>query len=150
MIDGFSKWARWKDRNGLAGIEFPGVYAIGISDTDMAGRPFNWCCEIVYVGMTNARGGVKSRLQQFENTIKGKLGHGGAHRVRFKHPDYRSLTPRLFVSICPRECQVTSNKPDDLRIMGEVAKQEYECLAVFVEKFGHFPEFNDRKRSPKG
>jgi hypothetical protein len=33
--------------------------------------------------------------------------------------------------------------------MGNVVKQEYECFAVFVEKFGKLPEFNDKKRSPK-
>jgi hypothetical protein len=33
--------------------------------------------------------------------------------------------------------------------MGEVAKYEYECFALFAEKFGHLPEFNDKKRSPK-
>jgi hypothetical protein len=44
---------------------------------------------------------------------------------------------------------VTSNAPEDLRIMGDVVKHECECFAVFREKFGALPEFNDMKRSPK-
>ncbi len=73
----------------------------------------------------------------------------GGGRVRFKHPDYAKLTPRLYVSVCPYECDVTSNDPDDLRIMGDVEKCEYECFGVFAERFGLLPEFNDKKRSPK-
>jgi hypothetical protein len=115
----------------------------------MSGIPFSWCADIVYVGMTNARGGLKSRLQQFDNTIRGREGHGGGRRVRHKHPDYERLSPRLYVSVCPRECDVKSNRPADLRIMGCVAKHEYECLAAFVETFERLPEFNNRKRSPK-
>ena len=99
--------------------------------------------------MTNAKGGLRSRLQQFDNTIKGGDGHGGGHRVRFKHSDYRGLTSHLFVSVCPWECDVTVNDPENLRLMGEVAKHEYECFALFVEAFGNLPEFNDKRKSPK-
>jgi len=28
--------------------------------------------------------------------------------------------------------------------MGEIAKFEYDCMAIYVEKFGHLPEFNDK------
>lgn len=34
--------------------------------------------------------------------------------------------------------------------MGEIARLEYECFAVYVEKFDQLPEFNDKKLSPKG
>ncbi len=145
----FSQWARWINRTTLAGISYPGVYILAISSTDISGTPFLWCPEIVYVGMTNSKRGLKSRLRQFDKTIKGGDGHGGGHRVRFKHPDYARLTPRLYVSVCPYECDVASNDPDDLRIMGDVAKCEYECFALFAEQFGRLPEFNDKKRSPK-
>jgi hypothetical protein len=33
--------------------------------------------------------------------------------------------------------------------MGEVARQEYECFAGYVESFDMLPEFNDKQRSPK-
>jgi len=149
MKDGFSKWARWQERNALDNLKFPGVYAIALSNKNISGKAFSWRREIIYVGMTNARGGLKSRLQQFDNTIKGKEGHGGGKRVRFKYRNYKKLSPRLYVSVCPYECDVKSNLPADLRIMGDVAKLEYECFAVFVKKFERLPRFNDKKRSPK-
>jgi len=149
MKTGFSDWAKWNKRNGLDRLQCPGVYAIALSDADIAGTAFSWRPEVIYVGMTNAKGGLKSRLQQFDNTIKGRTGHGGGHRVRFKHPDYATLAPKLYVSVHPHECDVESNQPRDLRIMGDVAKHEYECFAIFVETFKRLPEFNDKKKSPK-
>jgi hypothetical protein len=156
MTSAFSKWARWNERSSLSNLEFPGVYAIAISEHDtiseydISGRPFSWCREIVYIGMTNSKGGLKSRLRQFDNTIKGEReNHGGAQRVRFKHPDYNNLVPNLYVSVCPRRCDVQSNDPKDLRIMGEVARLEYVSFACYVDAFHRLPEFNDKKRSPK-
>jgi|MudIll2142460700_1097286.scaffolds.fasta_scaffold63870_2 hypothetical protein len=149
MNNGFSTWAKWNHRNGLDGIKLPGVYAIALCDEDISGRPFKWRREIIYVGMTNSKGGLKSRLQQFENTIKGGDGHGGVHRVRYKYPDHDALITRLYVSVCPTNCDVLTNQPADLRSMGKVAKLEYDCFAHFVEVFHGLPEFNDKKRSPK-
>jgi len=149
MMTSFSQWIKWTKRNDLLQLQYPGVYAIALSEKDISGTPFSWCSEIIYIGMTNAKGGLKSRLGQFENTIIGKEGHGGACRVRFKHQDYSKLVSTLYVSVCPRKCNVQSNAPMDLRIMGDVVKFEYECFAVFVEHFGKLPEFNDKKLSPK-
>ncbi|MCU0784161.1 MAG: hypothetical protein MUF81_08990 [Verrucomicrobia bacterium] len=130
-------------------MKYPGIYAIALSDEDIASTPFTWRKEIIYIGMTNSKGGLKSRLQQFENTINGKDGHGGAVRVRFKHRNYNTLVSKLFVSVSHTECDVTSKKPSALRLMGKVAQQEYECFAIFAEMFGELPEFNDKKKSPK-
>lgn len=145
----FSAWASWPKRTELEGLRFPGVYAMAISDEDLTGTLFSWRREIVYVGMTNSKGGLKSRLRQFDDTIRGRNGHGGAHRVRYKHRDYESLVDRLFVAVHRVECDVKSGHPDDLRLMGQVARMEYECFAQFAEKFQCLPEFNDMKRSPK-
>lgn len=145
----FSKWRRWENRNDDERIKQPGVYIIAISTGDIAGKKFSWLREIVYVGMTNA--GLKGRLRKFDDTIQGKSGHGGAHRVRHKHPNYEKLERKLFVSVSPFKCDIKSDKPEpeDLRIMGKVAKFEYDCIACFVELFGCLPEFNDRHKSPK-
>ncbi len=145
----FSDWVKWNDRNGLVGNDLPGVYAIARCDKDISGSSFEWHQDIIYVGMTNSKGGLKSRLQQFENTIAGEQGHGGALRVINKYPDYQSLVPLLYVSVLPVNCNVSSNLPTDLRTMGDVAKLEYECFAQFFELFGKLPEFNDKQRSPK-
>ncbi len=145
----FTNWARWESRNSLEGMSYPGIYTLAISTTDLSGKRFFWSPSIIYIGMSNAKNGLESRLRQFDNTIKGREGHGGGQRVRFKHRDYDSLVNELYVSICKYKCDVTSNKPFDLRIMGKVLRDEYECFALYVEKFGKLPEFNDMKRSPK-
>ncbi|HLF35517.1 MAG TPA: hypothetical protein VI583_14830 [Cyclobacteriaceae bacterium] len=99
--------------------------------------------------MTNSIGGLESRLRQFDHTIAGKTGHGGAKRFRFKYPDYERLSKMLYVAICPFNCDVQSNKVRDLLIMGKVAGYEYVCFASYVKKYKKLPEFNDKKRSPK-
>ncbi|NLX07719.1 MAG: hypothetical protein GXY33_21480 [Phycisphaerae bacterium] len=150
MARRFTGWMNWTNRGSLPGLSYPGVYVLAISSTDLAGACFSWRPEIVYIGMTNAKGGLKGRLGQFDNTIKGKDGHGGAQRVRVRHPDYARLVRRLYVAVDAFPCEVASENPGDLRIMGQVAQHEYECLAMFAERFSGLPEFNDKRRSPKG
>ena len=133
----FSQWIKWKDRNSLNGIKYPGIYCISISETDLSEQDFEWISKITYVGMTNSKAGLKGRLKQFDNTIIGKSGHGGADRFRFKYENYQDLVNKLFVSVCSFECDVKSNVPKDLRIMGGVAK------------FGELPEFNNKSKSLK-
>jgi hypothetical protein len=111
MSTTFTHWVPWTQRGTLPHLAYPGVYALAISAKRLSGTPFSCLPEIVYFGMTNAKGGLKSRLGQFENTIKGRRGHGGAHRVRFKHPDYLTLTSSLFVSVC-RDFKRAGRPPD--------------------------------------
>ena len=145
----FSRWLRWLDRNQHGGIEFPGVYIVAHSSVSLAGNRFSWRPDIIYIGMTNAVAGLRGRLQQFDNTIAGKTGHGGADRVRYKYRDYEPLCERLFVAVASFQCDVKSADPVDLRMMGEVAQFEYLCLAQFAKRFKRLPEFNDRKTAPK-
>jgi hypothetical protein len=145
----FSVWRPWQAREELGGLRYPGVYAIAYTPRDLSGRKFTWRKEIIYVGMTNAASGLKGRLKQFDNTIVGKTGHGGADRVRYKYRNYSNLVKRLYVAVAPFKCDTISSEPKDLRTMGEVAKFEYLCFAHFVERFGEVPEFNNKKESPK-
>lgn len=145
----FTQWIKWENRNSLNGIKYSGIYCIAISETDLSEQDFEWISKITYVGMTNSKAGLKGRLKQFDNTIIGKSGHGGADRFRYKYENYQELVDKLYVSVCSFECDVKSNEPKDLRIMGEVAKFEYYCFAEYVEKFKKLPEFNDKKKSLK-
>jgi hypothetical protein len=145
----FSRWARWVSRDRLQGLKFPGIYALAISDRDLSGHKFSWTEKVVYVGMSNAVSGLKGRLKQFDNTIIGKTGHGGAERFRHDYPNHKRLVPLLYVSVAPFECDVTSNKPADLRVMGDVARAEYECWAQFATRFKRLPKYNDKKNAPK-
>ena len=145
-ISDFSNWHSWQTRPRIC---YPGVYALAISSSDLSNKPFALTKEIVYFGMTNSGGGLQSRLKQFDNTIIGKIGHGGAERFLFKYKNPKELIKNLYVSINFLECDPKSNKPEDLFKMGEVAKFEYTCFAEYAKKFGNIPEFNDKKRSPK-
>jgi hypothetical protein len=145
----FSSWVKWSDRNTLNQLEFPGVYVIALADSDI-GTAFSWRPEVIYIGMTNAKGGLKSRLNQFDSTIQDRTNtHNPAKRFRSKYPDYELKKSKLYVSVFPRKCNVESKLPADLRIMGEVTRNEYECFALFVEAFGKLPEFNNRLRPPR-
>lgn len=78
-----------------------------------------------------------------------RVTHGGADRVRFKHQDYNQFSTSAYVSVCHVVCDVTSNKPEDLKLMGKVAELEYLAFATYVEKFGKLPEFNNKKDTKK-
>lgn len=87
-------------------------------------------------------------MDQFERTIDGKTGHGGAMRFRAKYKK-AELVKKLFVSVNYTVCEAWKT-PKDLILMGEIAKLEYECQATYMKKFkNRLPEFNDKERSPK-
>ena len=146
----FSKWVKWTDRNTLPNIEYPGVYSIAVSESGLSGKNYELIKDIAYFGMTNSKKGLKGRLQQFDYTIKGKSGHGGASRFKYIYENYEDLVKKLFVAVCFFKCDVELAKhpSHNLRIMGDVAKFEYECFANYIEEYGGLPEFNDKKRFP--
>ena len=146
---GFSQWASWSDRGLLAGLAHPGVYALAIAEESLHRVAFDWIQRIAYFGMSNSIGGLKARLKQFDDSIRGRPGHGGGERFRNKHTDPKVLAAKLYVSIWPEPCDVNRKSVEDLLAMGRVAQREYACFARYVELHGALPEFNDMKRSPK-
>ena len=144
----FSHWASWESRTQLTGLHFPGIYALAISDINIEGRPFSYLKEIKYFGMTNSLAGLRGRLKQFDNTIRGKNGHGGAERFCRDHSKPELLLPKLFVAVMPFPCDVSTLAPNDLLVMGKVAMAEYECFAHYASVFERLPKYND-KTSPK-
>jgi hypothetical protein len=143
----FSNWHSWSERKDLP--RCPGVYAIARSSKDLNTKAFTLCEEIVYFGMTNSASGLQGRLQQFDSTIIGKrLAHGGADRVRHRYSNYDSLVSQLYVAVADFPCDPKEKHPADLRIMGDVARLEYLCLAEYRECFHRLPAFNDSK-APK-
>ncbi len=144
-----SPWVKWADRKTLEGIDSPGTYILAISENDISSRDFAMIENIVYIGMTNSNAGLKGRLQQFDDTIRWKTGHGGAMRVRKKHASYETLSPQLYASVRVFSCNPREDSPEILRIKGLVAQDEYNLWADFFAEFGRLPEFNDKKISPK-
>ena len=147
----FSKWVKFDQRDELRDTRCPGVYAIAVSIKNIAGTPFRWTREIRYFGFTNAVSGLRGRLEQFNNTLRDKSGpgHGGAQRFINKYRNGNALAKRLYVAVCPFECNVSTNRPHDLRVMGDVVRREYVAFAKYVTLFGSLPEFNDKEKSPK-
>jgi len=144
----FSNWHSWSERKDLP--RWPGVYAIARSSKGLNAKAFTLRKEIIYFGMTNAASGLQGRLQQFDSTIIGKrsLAHGGADRVRYRYSNYDSLVSQLYVAVASFPCDPKLKQPADLRIMGDVARLEYLCLAEYRECFHRLPAFNDPK-APK-
>lgn len=144
--DKFTKWTKWIGRNEVPDVKRPGVYCIAISEFDLSEQDFDYVKEIEYIGMTN-RQKLKDRLKQFDHTLLGKNLHGGASRCLYAYQkqglSYQDLLPRLFVSVNPFECRIKSYEPEDLRIKGDIAKFEFDCIAKYVEKFSWLPKFND-------
>lgn len=146
----FSNWSKWADRNKLNDLQYPGTYAISYNKHDISNNSFDWTREIIYIGITNSKRCLKSRLRQFDNTVFGKGNyHSGAKRVRCKYKDYKKLIKHLYVAVRPFKCDVNSNKEKDLLIMGKVAEYEYICFSEYVKRFGMLPKFNNKKLSPK-
>jgi hypothetical protein len=149
----FTKWVKFSNRKELeqSGWGWPGIYAIAYSNNDISNTPFSLLEDIVYFGMTKSKSGLKGRLQQFDNTICGNRGHGGAARFCYNLPKKDKFwKEKLYVSIMVfRDCYVGSNNPKDLMIIGDIVKQEYVCFAKYVENFNKLPRFNDIKKSPK-
>ncbi len=140
----FSRWTDWNNRDNIPQINYPGVYIIAKTDKNITGKKFSLIKEIIYIGMTNSKGGLKARLKQFDNTIKGKLQHGGADRVRYKYPQYNKLISKLYTSVSYIDADTTNPKTGDWKKMGEVAKHEYVMIAKYLDKFRRLPEFNNK------
>lgn len=145
-----TKWTKWENRNKIEGIKYPGIYSIAVSIENIEGLEFEMIEDIEYIGMTNSNGGLKSRMSQFDSTIKRiRLHHGGAHRFIGKYWNYADVKDRLYVSVCSFECGNNKSNIEDLIAMGEVAKAEYIFWVDYLKKHGRYPIFNDKKISPK-
>lgn len=146
----FSKWQLFSEVESAAISQQKGLYAFAISARPLT--VFNVEDRaIVYFGMTNSKGGLRSRLRQFRSTLfEEKDGHGGALRFRFEHSKNLSkLRKCLYFAVCEYKAPSNHSAVDELKLMGEVAKAEYVAFARYFEKYGCLPKYNDMKRSPK-
>lgn len=143
------KWTKWDDRKSIVNIKEPGIYFIAYSKVDLSKRDFDVIREIIYIGMSISKKGVRGRLEQFKNAMFGKDGtHGGAERVRFKHKDSSLFFNNTYVAVSPFPL-IQNNEVYNWKQKGECVKHEYVSFANYFEKFEELPEFNDQKRSKK-
>lgn len=145
----FSPWIEWSQRDRYPQVNCPGVYAISITDNlNLLGESVRWD-DVVYIGMTNARGGLRSRWKQFDNSIVGGYGHSGGIRVRkevgsnYGTPEW---TARVYVAALPIECNIGNPNAQDYIAMGQVAYLEYQALSEFFKEKKDLPLFNKKGR----
>jgi hypothetical protein len=145
-----TKWVSWGKRNTIPKRNQPAIYYIAYVDQNIEGQDFTYREEIIYIGMTISKSGLKGRLDQFEKAMFGSEGvHGGAERVRFKHNNAESFFENTYVSACIFELSDNRNSADDWRIKGDCVGHEYKSFAEFLDQHHNLPEFNDMKRSKK-
>jgi len=145
-----TKWVSWKNRNSIPHRNQPAIYFIAYVDQNIEGQDFTYREEIIYIGMTISKSGLKGRLDQFEKAMYGsEKVHGGAERVRFKYSNAKSFFDNAFVSACIFELSKNGNTADDWRIKGDCVGHEYKSFADYIDQHKKLPEFNDQKRSKK-
>ena len=66
-----TKWFSWKNRDHISNKNQPAIYYIAHSNENIEGKDFSYIEEIVYIGMTISKNGLKGRLDQFEKAMKG-------------------------------------------------------------------------------
>jgi hypothetical protein len=59
-------------------LKFPGVYLLAYSDKGLDGQKVE-VADVFYVGMSNSKGGVRARLDQFKSAIEGRRGHSAGN-----------------------------------------------------------------------
>jgi hypothetical protein len=151
----FTPWSKFDSRAELGNsLQYPGIYSLAISRKNLTASPFDWIPEIVYFGMTNSKAGLRGRLNAFNNTLRDKSGpgHGGAERFLYEDKywnDREVLAKKLYVSVAPFPCEVTSISRENLTVMGDVVRAEYLAWAEYAARHGALPKYNDKKISPK-
>ena len=141
----FSKWYKWTDRKEFPWKKHPGVYMISITHKNLKDTKVNYK-DVVYIGMTNSNGGLKSRWNQFDKSIHGKRGHSGGNTIYTDLGHYSKWKKKLYVCGMRVKCDTRkqTRTAKDLIEMGWVAFLEYEALAKFRKLLGKEPLYNKK------
>jgi hypothetical protein len=138
-----SPWYKWERRSEYYEKDRPGIYLIAITKKELEGTMPIWN-DVVYIGMTNSKGGLISRWQQFSNSINGRTGHSGGNTIFEALGHYTSWTNKLYVSAMGIDCNVISQEPDDYKKMGWITFLEYDAFAEYARAVGGHPKYNKK------
>lgn len=145
---------KWKPlQNNYKDIEdgiYPGVYLLAFTNQNLERKKAE-PRDVYYVGMSNARKGLESRIKQFINGIEKNGSHSAGMRF-FKEesngiPFSKSNHTRKFYLVSLTfKCDVNklTRTPNDLRIMGDICKLEYDLLAYIKEVTTNEPVLNKK------
>jgi len=107
--------------------------------------------DIFYIGMTNAIGGINSRISQFLAAIECGKGHSAGNRFyeRFCNLTAFSesnMNEKFYYITKFFSCNVSklSRESKDLKIMGNICKLEYYLPAHVNDKTDKEPELNKK------
>jgi len=135
-------------------LRFPGVYLLAYTGKNLNGQKIDER-NILYVGMSNAQGGVRSRLIQFRNGLEKYDNHSGAMRF---YREYQGNKPfsllkgkrKFFYVALSVECISEKSRltAQDFRELGHVTCLEYYAIARIKEKAGRPPPLNKFGKRP--
>lgn len=141
-----SKWKSWN--NIKTETKNPGVYVICVSNTNMVDKDIATINpDIKYIGMTVSKNGLRQRLNQFNNVVKGKGGHGGADRFMYDF-DSNVVKNMYYKTFEFDLSEIKSESVDYYLLLGEVVKFEYVLFSKSIEIAKELPIYN-RPTSPK-
>ena len=139
----FINWFKWENRTIIPNIQYPGVYLIAITNGNIENTYPKWQ-DVDYIGMSNSRGGLNSRWNQFNRSIRGKDGHSGGKTIYESLGDYSSWNMNLYVASMSMKCNTENPSNNDYIKMGLVAFFEYEAFALYYSETGGHPKFNKK------
>jgi hypothetical protein len=138
----FSNWYAWANRLKYPLKEYPGVYLVAITPkANLSGQRPKFV-DVVYIGMTRRRTGLRGRWADFDRAIKTGHGHSGGNIIyKYKGP-YSTWSDHLYVAAMGVECDVLNPDEEDYLRMGWVAYLEYEAFAFYCRDIGGHPRYN--------
>jgi hypothetical protein len=129
---------------------YPGIYLLAFTDKNLEGELVK-PTDIYYVGMSNARKGLTSRVKQFLNGIEKNGSHSAGMRFYKENSNGIAFSEcnhlgRFFIVSSTFKCDVhkLTRTPSDLRIMGDICRLEYEIIAHIKEATNEEPKLNKK------
>jgi len=129
---------------------YPGIYLLAFTDKNLDGEIVK-PSDIFYIGMSNARKGLTSRVKQFLNGIEKNGSHSAG--MRFYKENSKGIAfsecshlSKFYIASSTFKCDVNklTRTPSDLRIMGDICKLEYHLLAHIKEVTNAEPKLNKK------
>jgi len=129
---------------------YPGIYLLAFTDKNLEGEIVK-PSDIYYVGMSNARKGLTSRVKQFLNGIEKNGSHSAGMRFYKENSNGIAFSEcnhlgKFYIVSSTFKCDVhkLTRTPNDLRIMGDISRLEYEIIAHIKEVTNEEPKLNKK------
>ena len=135
-------------------LKSPGVYMLAYTKSKLRGKLIKEN-DVLYVGMSNSQGGIRTRLKGFGDGLETYGIHSGAKRFYREYQNGRPFSKlkdqgRFFYATLTIDCISEKSKlqPSDLRELGHVACLEYYAIARIKQKTGRMPTLNKFGKRP--